>query len=76
MSLANLVVIKRPGYSWKQFNRIDDNVIFVEGPIVDISGTEIRARVAEGNLLKAMLPKSVEDYIYQNNLYSNKEHYG
>ena len=74
MSLANLVVIKRPGYSWEQFKRID-TVIFVEGPIIDISGTEIRARVTEGNPLTEMIPKSVENYIYQHNLYSNKEHY-
>ena len=74
LSLANLVVIKRPGYSWEQFKRID-NVILVEGPNLDISGTEIRARVAEGNPLTEMIPKSVEDYIYQHNLYGNKEHY-
>lgn len=76
LRLANLVVIKRPGHLWQQFNKIQDNVIFVEGPIVNISGTEIRSRAADGNLLEEMIPKSVEDYIYQNNLYSNKEHYG
>jgi nicotinate-nucleotide adenylyltransferase len=73
--LVNLVVIKRPGHIWEQVNGID-NIIFIEGPIIDISGTEIRTRVSEISSLKGMIPKDVENYIYQHKLYSSKDHYG
>jgi len=75
LNLVNLVVIKRPGHIWEQVNGID-NIIFIEGPIIDISGTEIRTRVSEISSLKGMIPKDVENYIYQHKLYSSKDHYG
>lgn len=43
---------------------------FVEGPMVDVSATEIRRRLAAGESCAGMLPPAVERYIREHGLYS------
>ena len=47
----------------------DHRVVFLEGPMVDISGTEIRRRVAKGLSVRYQVPDEVERYIYRYGLY-------
>ncbi len=42
---------------------------FVEGPMVDVSATEIRRRLAAGESCAGMLPSAVERYIREHGLY-------
>ena len=41
-------------------------------PEMDISSTEIRRRVSEGEPIYGLVPKGVEEYIYVHGLYSNQ----
>jgi nicotinate-nucleotide adenylyltransferase len=45
---------------------------FVEGPMTDVSATEVRRRLAEGGSCAGMLPASVERYIRERGLYGAK----
>lgn len=43
--------------------------MFVEGPMTDISATEVRRRLSEGKSCAGMLPPAVERYIREQGLY-------
>ncbi|MGH2543970.1 MAG: nicotinate-nicotinamide nucleotide adenylyltransferase, partial [Ardenticatenaceae bacterium] len=49
---------------------IIDRVIFVPAPLIGISSTAIRRRVREGDTIRYLVPRSVEWYIYEHELYS------
>jgi nicotinate-nucleotide adenylyltransferase len=40
-------------------------------PKLEISATDIRARVAEQRTIRYLLPNAVADYIYQHHLYQS-----
>ncbi|MBI4220375.1 MAG: nicotinate (nicotinamide) nucleotide adenylyltransferase [Chloroflexi bacterium] len=42
---------------------------FVEGPMVDVSATDLRDRLATGESVDALLPSTVTDYIRDHRLY-------
>ena len=67
--LTNLVVYKR------NLNQpVPDsqkNVLFMDSPIIDISSSKIRARIAEGKSCRSMLPAGVYDYIREHRLYKS-----
>lgn len=62
-----VVVYPRPGYELKPIR--DKNVVIVEAPLADVSSTEIREAIVNGNDECKMLPQRVWDYIKMNNLY-------
>jgi nicotinate-nucleotide adenylyltransferase len=70
---VNFVVMARPGYrfDWEllpeQFRKLRENV--VEAPLVDVSATEIRERVARGESIDGLTPPAVVDYIREHGLY-------
>jgi len=70
---ARFVIIARPGRTidWSQlaepFRRLRESV--VTAPLIDISATDIRARVAAGQPIDFMTPPGVVDYIRSRGIY-------
>lgn len=62
-----VVVYPRPDYELKPIQ--DKNVVVVEAPLADVSSTEIRHAIEQGEDAGDMLPAGVWDYIKKNNLY-------
>jgi nicotinate-nucleotide adenylyltransferase len=78
--LSYLVAVRRPGYNEDSDYRdslearlpgIKQRLLVVPAPQLDISSTDLRARVAERRPIKYQLPESVEQYIVQNRLYQD-----
>ncbi|HWA06572.1 MAG TPA: nicotinate-nucleotide adenylyltransferase [Ignavibacteria bacterium] len=68
--LSEVIIINRPGYLIQQVeNEYSRQGIFVPVPNIDISATDIRFRINEKRSIKYLVPASVEEYIYKNNLY-------
>jgi len=67
---AALVVMNRPLYP-KRVNEVlgTENVQFVDVPGIDVSSSEIRRRVHQGESIRYLVPQSVEAYIHQHALY-------
>lgn len=76
--LCTIVAAARPGYGdvqtklEKLSEKVRSKVQSLEIPLLSISSTEIRHRVAAGENLRYLLPHSVEQYIYKRGLY--REH--
>ena len=70
-----LVVLNRPGVEeiWiaveARFPGIRDRIHLVEMPGVDLSGTNIRARIDAGAPIRYLVPPAVHDYIEEHSLY-------
>jgi nicotinate-nucleotide adenylyltransferase len=74
--LCTVVGMSRPGVSdfdVEALNSISPDaskrVVLVEGPLVSISGTDLRRRVSEGLSIRHRVPKAVEEYIREHGLY-------
>lgn len=76
ISLCRLVVVPRPGVPTpdikaleKQIPGVARRVMVLDRPLVDISATEIRARVARGEDISGLVPVAVARYIKEKGLY-------
>jgi len=63
--LAKIAVYKRPGSEKK----IGKEALLVDMPPMAVAGSEIRARVARGEPIEAMVPAGVAGYIAEHGLY-------
>jgi len=74
LALAGLIVMNRPGTGtgWPE-GIPSDNVTFVTVPELEISSSDIRARVSRGETIAALVPRGVEHYIMTHNLYRKTE---
>lgn len=76
VELARLLAVSRPGYSgfdWPGFYArnpyAEGRVDCLDSTAIDISASELRARIASGASVGGLLPTAVEQYIRDNGLY-------
>ncbi|MBF6612811.1 MAG: nicotinate-nucleotide adenylyltransferase [Chloroflexi bacterium] len=75
LAQARLAVVKRPGVivdfsaQVTAVPQLATSVDWVEAPLIDISATNLRRRVAERRSIRYRVPDSVRDYIEANGLY-------
>ena len=65
VEMVNFVGVRRKGAK----NEAQYPVIWVDVPTVAISSSDIRARVKSGQSIRYMVPRAVEDYIKEHQLY-------
>ena len=77
--MCEVVAVSRPGVAdvsaeelERDFPASAGRVRTIEGPMVDMSATEIRARAARGDAQLRGAPESARDYIRANALYSRE----
>jgi nicotinate-nucleotide adenylyltransferase len=76
--LCRFAVLSRPGYQVDldeldaRLPGVTSRVQMLNAPELAISSTDIRRRVREGLPIKYQVPETVEDYIYQQELYQDR----
>lgn len=75
-SMSTVVAVNRGNSSTLNLlagldEEIRNRVLIVNMPGVDISATDIRSRVSNGQSIRFLVPRSVEEYIRHNGLYSS-----
>ena len=72
LNLAQVVVMKRPGYKIKHtIKQYLNQVILIETPTINISSTQIRKLVAAGKAFEHLVPSGVADIIEKHRLYQS-----
>ena len=70
-----IVFVRENNFASERFQHLKNkgyNFQFAGLQFEDISSTEIREKIAAGNLPDNLIPKTVEDYIIRHELYKNK----
>ncbi|MGO3732744.1 MAG: nicotinate-nucleotide adenylyltransferase [Vagococcus sp.] len=67
VNLVQFVGVNRPGYPKES----DYPIIWVDAPLMDVSSTMIRKKVANHCSVKYFMPDNVIDYIHKKGLYLN-----
>lgn len=81
VTLAKLVVVNRPGFDLPMAKLqaglpeidLNERLILLDVPLVEISSTEIRSRVAQGISIRYLLPEEVIGYIEREKIYLPEE---
>ena len=83
LNLCRLAVIERPGGPAHPIELLVGQypaayaagaIVSVPGPAVDISASELRRRLASGDLARYQIPDAVGDYIRRHGLYTAADH--
>ena len=69
----HLLIYPRLGYEVVIPDELKDRVSLVDAPIIEISSTEIRERLANGQSVRYLVPDEVLAFIERKNLYCKKE---
>nr|WP_296863952.1 nicotinate-nucleotide adenylyltransferase [Thermosyntropha sp.] len=77
IDMCRFVVVTRPGYViepdfWEKSGLppiAKEKIKFIEIPGMDISSSEIRKRIKQNKPIKYLLPRELEEYIYEHRLY-------
>jgi nicotinate-nucleotide adenylyltransferase len=79
LDLASLAVVSRPGFPLEVPEHVTSKlgaraarIRLLPMPLLEISSTDIRRRLAHGEPVRYLLPDSVEQYIYQRRLYRKR----
>jgi nicotinate-nucleotide adenylyltransferase len=73
MRLAKIVVIRRSVQEKRPIRtEIDQNVIYLNSPLIDLSATEIRNKIKSGSDVSKLVPSSVLESIREYGLYVNQ----
>ena len=80
LELCRLAVAPRLGYDDREGSGLESlsagasaRTVFLEGPAVGVSSTQIRRRAARGCSIRYMVPEAVVDYIERYGLYRQEE---
>lgn len=68
----HLLVYPRLGYQVNIPDELKERVKLVDAPIIELSSTEIRERLAKGQSVRYYVPDEVLGYIERHDLYSDK----
>ncbi len=75
IELCQLAVLRRPGYT-VDMNDLEtkipglrSRVVFIPAPELEISSTELQARVRAGHSIQYMVPDGVAEYVAEHHLY-------
>jgi nicotinate-nucleotide adenylyltransferase len=76
LELCRIVAAPRPGFSRPDLDSLEKDLpgvmsrtIVLEGPLIDISSSDIRQRVSQGLPITGLVPEKVEKYIREHRLY-------
>jgi len=69
----HLLIYPRLGYEVNIPDSLKDRVTLVDAPIIELSSTEIRDRLANGLSVRYYVPDEVHDFIERKQLYRNLE---
>ncbi len=76
LELCTPVVFARTDYGATGLDELEqrlpgvkDKVMFLEGPVMEVSSTDIRRRVVQGVSIRCLVPASVERFITEHGLY-------
>ncbi|MBR2563507.1 MAG: nicotinate-nucleotide adenylyltransferase [Paenibacillus sp.] len=75
VSKMTFIGVGRPGFQLHLDDlpeTLQDRVLMAEMPLVDISSTAIRRRLAKGHSVRFMIPDAVHHYIVRSGLYGTK----
>lgn len=78
--ITKFALWERAGYSSEEAldrieylkDRYDARVIYIEGPIIEISSSQIRSRIKSNRSIKYLVPDSVLKYVEKYNLYTGE----
>ncbi len=68
----HLLIYPRLGYEVNIPVELQDRVKLVDAPIIELSSTEIRQRLADGKSVRYYVPDEVMGYIERHHLYTNR----
>ncbi|MDP6459054.1 MAG: nicotinate-nucleotide adenylyltransferase [Candidatus Bathyarchaeota archaeon] len=79
--LCTLIGVSRPEHGDFDLSSLDKicsgasgQVAIIDGPSIGISGAEIRRRVSQGLPITYWVPRAVEEYIHNHNLYQEADY--